>query len=117
MKRKIIFILLAICFALSLGSMGVLGSSILPFRDVRITDWYALAVEYVYSHGLMNGTSPTTFEPNGILTRAQVAQVLYNLEDTPIALEISKKILTLPLYGDMKMEEVDRICHVILEGK
>ena len=41
----------------------------------------------------------------------------YNLEDTPIALEISKKILTLPLYGDMKMEEVDRICHVILEGK
>lgn len=84
MKRKIISILLAICFALSLGSMGVLGSSTLPFRDVRITDWYAPAVEYVYSHGLMNGTSPTTFEPNGILTRAQVAQVLYNLEDTPL---------------------------------
>ena len=41
----------------------------------------------------------------------------YNLDDTPIALEISKKILTLPLYSDMKMEEVDRICHVILDGR
>ena len=94
MKRKIIFILLAICFALSLGSMGVLGSSILPFRDVRITDWYALAVEYVYSHGLMNGTSPTTFEPNGILTRAQVAQVLYNLEDTPLVSDTDSAIFS-----------------------
>ena len=94
MKRKIIFILLAICFALSLGSMGVLGSSILPFRDVRITDWYALAVEYVYSHGLMNGTSLTTFEPNGILTRAQVAQVLYNLEDTPLVSDTDSVIFS-----------------------
>ena len=94
MKRKIIFILLAICFALSFGSMGVLGSSILPFRDVRITDWYAPAVEYVYSHGLMNGTSPTTFEPNGILTRAQVAQVLYNLEDTPLVSDTDSAIFS-----------------------
>ena len=94
MKRKIISILLAICFALSLGSMGVLGSSILPFRDVRITDWYALAVEYVYSHGLMNGTSLTTFEPNGILTRAQVAQVLYNLEDTPLVSDTDSAIFS-----------------------
>ena len=83
MKRKIISILLAIFFAFSLGSIGVSGASTIPFQDVGIADWHAIAVEYVYSHGLMNGTSPTTFEPNGILTRAQVAQVLYNLEDTP----------------------------------
>lgn len=41
----------------------------------------------------------------------------YNLDDTPIALEISQKVLTLPLYGDLKMEEVDRICQIILEGR
>lgn len=32
---------------------------------------------------------------------------------TPIALSISKKVLTLPLYADLSFEEVDYICDVI----
>ena len=31
----------------------------------------------------MEGTSPTTMEPNATLTRAQLAQILYNLEGKP----------------------------------
>ena len=34
--------------------------------------------------------------------------------DTPIAHEISQNILTLPLYADLNVETVDRICDVIL---
>lgn len=32
---------------------------------------------------------------------------------TPVAQQISEKILTLPLYADLNLQEVDRICHVI----
>lgn len=37
----------------------------------------------------------------------------YNPNDTPIAKDISEKILTLPLYADLSMEDVDRICEII----
>ena len=37
----------------------------------------------------------------------------YNPEETPVALRISKRVLTLPLYADLALEDVDRICEVI----
>ncbi len=37
----------------------------------------------------------------------------YNVEDTPIALYVSKRVLTLPLYADLTMEQVDFICDAI----
>ena len=39
----------------------------------------------------------------------------YNAEDTPIALKISKEVLSLPLYPGLAAEEVDRICRVITD--
>ena len=33
--------------------------------------------------------------------------------DTPIAHDVSMNILTLPLYEELKMEEVDKICEII----
>lgn len=39
----------------------------------------------------------------------------YNVQDTPIALYVSERVLTLPLYADLTMEEVDRICKIILQ--
>ena len=41
----------------------------------------------------------------------------YDVNQTPIALHISKRVLTLPLYADLSIEEVDRICDVILSCK
>ncbi len=40
---------------------------------------------------------------------------IYNSLDTPIAKKISSRILTLPLYSDLKIEEVDIICNIIKE--
>lgn len=34
--------------------------------------------------------------------------------DTPIAADISQRVLTLPLYGDLPLQEVDRICDIVL---
>ena len=41
----------------------------------------------------------------------------YDVNMTPIALHISKRILTLPLYADLSLENVDKICEVILQCK
>ena len=38
---------------------------------------------------------------------------IYDAEKTPVALDISKRVLTLPIYADLQTEEVDRICDVI----
>lgn len=42
---------------------------------------------------------------------------LYDANETPIALDTSKKILTLPLYADLEMETVDKICRLTLQCK
>ena len=41
----------------------------------------------------------------------------YNVQKTPIALHISKRILTLPLYADLAFEDVDKICNIIIREK
>lgn len=38
----------------------------------------------------------------------------YDVNSTPVALEISNRVLTLPLYADLSLEDVDRICEIIL---
>lgn len=41
----------------------------------------------------------------------------FNVDDTPIAIHISNRVLTLPLYADLELEDVDRICEIILNCK
>lgn len=41
----------------------------------------------------------------------------YNVMETPVALHISKRVLTLPLYADLDLRDVDRICDIILKSK
>ena len=48
-----------------------------PFKDVKKTDWYAEAVGWAYETGVVNGTSSTTFTPEGKCTRAQCVTFLY----------------------------------------
>jgi len=37
----------------------------------------------------------------------------FDANDTPIALDISKKVLTLPIYPDLEATDVGRICDII----
>ena len=62
-----------------------LGCPSAKFTDVDTAQWYHAAVDYVVDKSIMMGTSATTFEPEGTLTRAQVVTVLYRLADTPEA--------------------------------
>lgn len=49
------------------------------FGDVPQTSWFADAVRYVTGKSLMNGTSTTAFSPNGNMSRAMLATVLYRM--------------------------------------
>ena len=51
-----------------------------PFVDVKSGDWHYDYVAYVYSNGLMDGTSATTFEPNANMTRAMVWAILARID-------------------------------------
>ena len=44
-------------------------------------------------------------------------QDIMNEDDTPVAKFISHHVLTLPMYADLSLEDVDRICEIILTLK
>ncbi|NLY08389.1 MAG: S-layer homology domain-containing protein [Tissierellia bacterium] len=46
----------------------------------KIDSWAKEAIENMASRGLLKGMEDGKFYPDGIFTRAQVAQVLYNLD-------------------------------------
>lgn len=50
-----------------------------PFKDVKASDWFHEAVDYVSLRGLMNGVEDEIFAPNGTMTRAMLVTVLYRL--------------------------------------
>ena len=55
------------------------------FSDVEENAWYAPAVAWARSNGVMNGVSGTRFAPMENLDRGMMAQILYNLEGRPAA--------------------------------
>lgn len=42
---------------------------------------------------------------------------MFDVNDTPVALHMSRHVLTLPLYADLSVEDVDRICDIVLSLK
>lgn len=54
------------------------------FSDVASNAWYAEAITYCQQHGIMSGTSTTTFAPEKTLTRGMLTRVLYRRAGRPI---------------------------------
>lgn len=51
------------------------------FTDVNASSYYAKAVRWALENGITSGTSATTFDPNGVCTRAQVVTFLMRALD------------------------------------
>lgn len=49
-----------------------------PFNDVPRGQWYTDAIWWAKLTGVVSGTSATTFDPSGEITREQLAVILYN---------------------------------------
>ncbi len=76
MKKRILVALSAVLVAVML----VATVSAASFGDVKEGDWFYASVQYVSDNGLMNGTGDGNFAPTRILTRAEMAVMLYNLD-------------------------------------
>lgn len=85
------------------------------YFPVVFDDYYANRNEIFERLGKHNITARKYFYP---LTNAFECYEHYptaGIEKTPIASYLAERVLTLPLYADLKIEDVDRICDIILE--
>ena len=78
MKRKrILAMILAVASCLSLAVSASAASTTTrkatDFRDYDRTAWYAEAVSAAVDNGLLYGKSSTVIDPNGAMTRAEMA--------------------------------------------
>ena len=68
------------------GSPSVEGKTN-PFIDVKPNKYYTDAVIWAFHNGIVNGTTPTTFEPEEPVTREQIATILYRQAGSPAVTE------------------------------
>ena len=48
-----------------------------PFTDIRKGDYYEPALDWAFENGVVNGVSATRFDPDGNVTREQIATILF----------------------------------------
>lgn len=103
---------------------GVKGLQLNPIQDGVISNYSYFPVifdEKVF--GTSRNEVREVLEKNGIGTRKYFYPLTntfdcfkrkYDAYQTPVALHISKRVLTLPLFADIDLEDVDKICKIIL---
>lgn len=79
------------------GEPAVSGQS--PFQDVADGAWYARAVTWAASNGIVNGHSGASFLPDEKITRAQLAAMLYRYARSA-GLDVSAKA-DLSVFNDV----------------
>ena len=72
--KRILALFLAVVTCLSLA-VSASAASISDFKDVDTKAWYAEAVTAAVDNGLLYGKSKTQLDPNGLLTRAEMAAI------------------------------------------
>lgn len=85
------------------------------YFPVVFTDEYPLSRDEIFTKLAENGIkSRKYFYP---LTNAiEAYEGVFDAGNTPVALDISKRVLTLPMYADLDLADVERICSIIKEA-
>ena len=79
-KKRILALFLAavscLSLAVSASAANTVNRKATDFRDYDRTAWYAEAVSAAVDNGLLYGKSSTTLDPNGDMTRAEMAAII-----------------------------------------
>ena len=79
-KKRILALFLAavscLSLAVSASAAGTTTRKATDFRDFDKSAWYAEAVSAAVDNGLLYGKSSTTLDPNGDMTRAEMAAII-----------------------------------------
>ena len=73
--KRILALFLAVVTCLSLA-VSASAASISDFKDVDTKAWYAEAVSAAVDNGLLYGKSSSIIDPNGAMTRAEMAAII-----------------------------------------
>ena len=65
------------------GRITIIPDPLSAFSDVNTALWYAPALRFAVSEGIMNGTGNGAFKPDATTTRAEVVTMLWRLEGSP----------------------------------
>ncbi len=85
-----------------------------PFTDVAEGQWYTDAIIWAADAGVVNGMTATIFNPNGAITREQMAAILYRYAGAP---EVGENLLgDYPDGNKVSAYAVDAISWAIAEG-
>ena len=80
------------------------GATPFPFADVPEDAYYRAAAAWAAERGVVSGTTPTTFSPNAVCTRAQVVTMLWRMfADTPYFIQKTCAVSTGFLYNERKL--------------
>lgn len=82
-KRTLSLALVLLLLVSSLPAVFAAGDFENPFTDVPDNAWFYDDLAYVYSTGMMRGTSETTFSPEKITSRGMIVAILHRLEGEP----------------------------------
>ncbi len=77
--KKITAFAAFLAMLLCLSVITVSASGTTPFLDLNESAWYMEGIEYCYNNEYVKGMTATAFEPEGTVTRAQVATILANM--------------------------------------
>ena len=87
------------------NALGLPAKSSSPFTDFAVNAWYGSAVSSAYYYQIVAGTSATTFNPNGTITR-QEAAVMVSRAAVLCGMDVSRTEVeirdTLAQFGDYR---------------
>ncbi len=92
--KRILAMILAVASCLSLAvsasAAGTVNRKATDFKDYDRTAWYAEAISAAVDNGLLYGKSSTTLDPNGDMTRAEMAAIINRSFGCYVKADISK---------------------------
>lgn len=103
---------------------NISGIKLSPLREGTVSNYAYLPVLFDEMYGYRRDDIYNILKKNHIYARkyfypltnaCQCYEGRFDVKETPVAQYVSERILTLPLYADLPLEEVDRICDIILK--
>ncbi|MBR3416676.1 MAG: S-layer homology domain-containing protein, partial [Clostridia bacterium] len=81
--KKLLSLILAVIMLAAVAAIPLPASAAVSFSDVTENMWSYKSISYAVASGYMQGVGDGKFDPEGSLTRAMVATVLWRREDSP----------------------------------
>jgi len=107
------------------GLSGIKGVKLNPVNELQTQNCAYFPVVFTDEYPLSRDEIFTKLSENGIKSRKYFYPLTNEIEayrgvfdsgNTPVALDISNRVLTLPMYADLPIEDVARICKIISES-